>query len=56
MDANLSLHAVCAVIDGYDFGDNTFTAILLALKDRGLIRDGRVLQSALNRVIKEFRV
>ncbi len=55
MDASLSLHAACAVIDAYDVGDNTFTAILRTLKERNLIHDGRVLQSALNSVIDEYR-
>ena len=54
MDASLSLNAVCGVIDGYGFGDNAFTAILVTLKERNLIKSGRVLQSELAKVIKEF--
>ncbi len=56
MDAILSLHAACAVLDAYDFGENTFIAILRTLKARGLIRDDGVLQSALNKVIDEFKI
>jgi hypothetical protein len=55
-DASLSLHAACAVIDGYHLGDNAFTAILHTCKDRGLIRNGRILQSHLDKVIQEHRL
>ncbi|WP_157099042.1 hypothetical protein [Novosphingobium rosa] len=56
MDASLSLPAACAVIDGYGMGDNTMTAILHCCKDRGLIRDGRIMQSQLDEVIQAHRL
>lgn len=51
-----SLHAACAVIDAYNFGDNTFVAILRELKSRNMIRDGMVSQRDLDKVIQEYRL
>lgn len=55
-DSLFSLRAACGVIDSYNFGDNAFVAILRSLKDRGMIKNGYVLQSHLNSVISEFKL
>jgi hypothetical protein len=51
-----SLHAACAVIDAYGFGENTFVAILRDLKARDMIRDGYVSQKNLDKVIREYQL
>lgn len=51
-----SLHACCAVIDSYGFGENTFIAILRDLKARNMIRNGYVCQKDLDKVIREYQL
>lgn len=49
-----SLKAALAVMDSYGLGENAMIAILRTLKELGQIKDGYVLQSNLDKLIKEY--
>ena len=51
-DLSLSLRAACGVMAGDGLGDNAMSAALQSLKASGLIRDGRVMLSDLNRAVR----